>query len=506
MQFFKVIFHLRDQNTTDSAFEGQSSALNSTARLNSTTASNINANSTQFKTAESRLFPVGGPGLPGASSGLISPFDVASFSKQLLPLINFHVKEKVKDFAKSLGDGAEFIEDALREGWKESPLNPHNFAQILNPTDPIIKHPNAFRASNSLRKPGVNTNFYYGKEKAPHSSNSQTKDGLMHEFGIDGYKHFQQSILRELEKQEEMKVEATIHTLFEQGERVQVIRGKPYDEYTQVGWKPVTAPTKNYEDPADLHSQIISPLHTSIFDSHPSPLSEIDSSSHVANSFHDFDNFNDNLLHLPARYPLVHEEVEELESKLKPIVSQQQEKQQQNVKHAKLSPIRQLRASAFSTSTTSSPTKKTSTTTPSKTPRLSSRYRKRHNNSELRVAGQSENVTKIADTVASASSITPRAVVRPIRLRNHNIHIFASSPRPSKFKPSVPSVVLRTEESRVHTSTDNPWQSPFSRSSTAAPKTTTRATTTKPTKKYVDKIKSSGSRGSIKFGMTSKAN
>lgn len=489
--------------------------MNSAAKvnnsINTTTASEstfINANSTQFKTAESRLFPVSGPGLiPGASSGLISPFDVASFSKQLLPLINFHVKEKVKDFAKSLGDGAEFIEDALREGWKESPLNPHNFAQILNPTDPIVKHPNAFRASNSLRKPGGNTNFYYGKEKAPHSSNSQTKDGLMHEFGIDGYKHFQQSILRELEKQEELKVEATIHTLFEQGERVQVIRGKPYDEYTQVGWKPVTAPTKNYEDPADLHSQIISPLHTSVFDSYPSPLSEIDSSSHVANSFHDFDNFNDNSLHLPALYPLVHEEVEELESKLKPIVSQQQEKQQQqqqNAKHAKLSPIRQLRASTFSTSTTSSPAKKTSTTT--KTSRLSSRYRKRHNNSELRVAGQFENVTNIADTVASASSITPRAVVRPIRLRNHNIHIFASSPRPSKFKPSAPPVVLRTEESRVHTSTDNPWQSPFSRSSTAAPKTTTRATTTKPTKKYVDKIKSSGSRGSIKFGMTTKAN
>lgn len=40
-------------------------------------------------------------------------------------------------------------------------------------------------------------------------------DALMTDLGISGYKHFENSVIRDLEKREEQKVEATIHTLFE---------------------------------------------------------------------------------------------------------------------------------------------------------------------------------------------------------------------------------------------------------------------------------------------------
>lgn len=40
-------------------------------------------------------------------------------------------------------------------------------------------------------------------------------DALMSDLGISGYSHFENAVIRDLEKREEQKVEATIHTLFE---------------------------------------------------------------------------------------------------------------------------------------------------------------------------------------------------------------------------------------------------------------------------------------------------
>ncbi|KFB53153.1 hypothetical protein ZHAS_00021452 [Anopheles sinensis] len=39
-------------------------------------------------------------------------------------------------------------------------------------------------------------------------------DALMSDLGISGYKHFENAVIRDLERREELKVEATIHTLF----------------------------------------------------------------------------------------------------------------------------------------------------------------------------------------------------------------------------------------------------------------------------------------------------
>lgn len=439
------------------------------------------------QTAESRLFPVGHPGLLASHANNLSPFDVASFGKQLLPLINFHVKEKVKDFAKHLTSSADYIEDAIRDGWRESPLNPNNFKHILNPTNLVDV--------NSLRATGnsLPTSHRY-REKAPSKGTYNfPKDGPLQEYGIDGYKHFEKSILRELEKQEELKVEATIHTLFEQGDRVEIIHGKPYNDH-KLSWKPVAAPTKNYEDPDEIHSQIISPLHTSIFSA--DSLSNF-GDSNIASSFHDFDNLNDNSIHSGL---LLHTE-EELESKIKPVVEQNREK------IAKITPIR-LRATT--STTTSAPSNVNST----KKPRSSTRYKKRHNNSVLKViGGQSpQNVTKYhvkSNSNSSASSShnnrkPVRASVKPIKLKSYDhIHNLTTS-RPTSFKLTS----LKAEESRIFTSTDNSWHRVTTTTTTTLPtttKTTTKTTrASKATPKFVDKTRSSGYRGSVKFGQTTK--
>lgn len=442
----------------------------------------VERNSSNFQTAESRFFPIGKPNhlIPYQES----PFDVASFGKQLLPLINFHVKEKVKDFAKTITSSADYIEDALRDSWRESPLNPHNFKYILNPPHVV--------ETNSLR------NTVHFREKAPKShSNSHlyTKDGPLQEYGIDGYKHFEKSILRELEKQEELKVEATIHTLFEQGDKVEIIHGKPYHDH-KLSWKPVPAPTKVYENPDEIHSQIISPLHTNIFNTDSLSPNHFDSPD-IVSSFHDFDNLNDNSIH----FNFEHHKEEELESKIKPVVEQQ----------VKITPIK-LRA-VVSTPSTTTIAKTTTLNSAAQKPRLSTRYKKRHNNSVLKVIGghesQRKNVTK-SDSISSASSsssqshnFTPKASVKPIKLRNYDYQSSnLTTSRPSTFKLTS----LKAEESRIFTSTDNSHHR-YTTSITSNKKTTTLPTTTttkapKASSKFVDKTRSSGYRGSIKFGQT----
>uniref|UniRef100_A0A182VXI7 Uncharacterized protein n=1 Tax=Anopheles minimus TaxID=112268 RepID=A0A182VXI7_9DIPT len=63
----------------------------------------------------------------------------------------------------------------------------------------------------------------YGKKtvqnskRGRHSSTASPPgkyDSLMSDLGISGYKHFENAVIRDLERREELKVEATIHTLF----------------------------------------------------------------------------------------------------------------------------------------------------------------------------------------------------------------------------------------------------------------------------------------------------
>lgn len=65
------------------------------------------------------------------------------------------------------------------------------------------------------------------------------------DMGVTGYKHFEQTVLRELEQKEERKVEATMSNLMNDGKpkinklEEQLIMGVPYAGGGEGGWKPV---------------------------------------------------------------------------------------------------------------------------------------------------------------------------------------------------------------------------------------------------------------------------
>lgn len=496
--------------------------------------SNFKVNSS-LRVAESRLFPVGTPDLIPSHSNLVSPFDVSTFGKQLLPLINVNIKEKVKDIANTFNSGADYIEDAIREGWRESPLNPHNFKNLLDGPN-LLKH-----LPFAPRKPVVLPTSHHAKaphkEKAPKAVEPIEVDGFMHDYGINGYKHFEDSILREIEKQEELKVEATIHTLFEQGDRVRIVHGKPYDFAS--GWKPVAAPTKNYDDSNEIHSQIISPLHTSIFDD----SSEDISSNDIVSGFHDFDNLNSNTIH--STYS-VHEEAGE--SKNKPV-------------KARITPVRKFTPSQSTTQHShryvTASTQHTTRFAPTESSRVNSRYRKRHNNDSNKPV--SLNSIVVADVGASASHDAPKVVNKskrnPQRIHIQSLtttkpktnwlpsrNVISETPKPeiatdNVFKSSytyhgkpdisVPAVVKSTYSfdidyhPRTRSSTVAPTTTTTRKTTTWTPRTTTTATarttktttttttTVKPSRnvprevaKFVDKAKATGYRGSVKFGQT----
>lgn len=429
-----------------------------------------------LQVAEPRQFPVGTPDSFSANTNLISPFDVSTFGKQLLPLINVNIKEKVKDFAKSLNSGADYIEEAIRDNWRESPLNPHNFEKFLSPPNMFAHLPPSI---NDIRKPQILTPPAIHKQpKALQKHKSQktienySTDAMMHDYGINRYKHFENSILRELERQEELKVEATIHTLFEQGDRVEIIKGKPYNY--KSGWSPVAPPTKNYDDANAISSQIISPLHTSIFSE--SHLSSVAPSHNISPSFHNFDTIH-------STYSL-HEE--EGESKLKPV-----------------------QVSAIKNHTPSSSNEHHFK--PATRSRSNAHYRKRHNNNSWKTVGL-ESISAL-DSGANGSHDAPKIVNKAKRNppRHHILSLTTS-------KPGNHSNVVRTTSTKTHKielSTQSPQRfANFSKVELPALKnrsTSSTTTTIKPSRnvqrevsKFIDKPKVTGYRGSVKFGQPKK--
>ncbi|XP_050086416.1 uncharacterized protein LOC126571709 [Anopheles aquasalis] len=86
--------------------------------------------------------------------------------------------------------------------------------------------------------------FGKGGKRGRHSATASPPgkyDSLMSDLGISGYKHFENSVIRDLERREELKVEATIHTLF------------PEDD----GWRPIASNRKpvSVKAPVPEHSE-----------------------------------------------------------------------------------------------------------------------------------------------------------------------------------------------------------------------------------------------------------
>lgn len=469
---------------------------------------NHHKKNSSLKVAESRLFPVGHPGLIPQPGSLVSPFDVATFSNSLLPLISAGIREKVKDIATAFNDGFDYVEDSIRDGWRESPLNPHNYEKFLNNPPNLLEHLSLPHLGNHIA-PHYPHHAHHKHHKAPHKSKgkaphhpieSYSSDEMMHEFGINGYKHFEESILREIEKQEELKVEATIHTLFGKDENIEIVRGRPYDAKLS-GWKPVAAPTKIYDDSNEITSQIVSPLHTSFIRASDAIASDFNDKTSPL-GFHDFDNFQEDFIQ--SSYGVQ----EGGESKVKPV-------------KAKITPVRRITPvpPIYSTvATTAATTKRYSSSTTlrsrSTTTAASNNNKKRQSVSTVKpIVDEKSNI--VTDTSTSASNAVPVFVNPNIKRHPSRIHIQSLT----TSKPKNHSNIVRSpksDSSAENTSNELSFEStsrpriPSSTFITRASRTTTTSTTKKPSKnvpretsKFVDKARSSGFRGSVKYNQSS---
>lgn len=453
-----------------------------------------------FKEAESRLFPVGHPNLIASPPLPLSPFDVTSFSNSLIPLVSATIKEKlqnlapairgkVNDVAQVFNDGFDLVEDTIREGWRESPLNPYNFDRYLNRPPNLFKHIPALggQPASHHHHPKFSQHQKKLKEKAPTSSTSESYsvDNMMYDYGINGYKHFEETILKELERQEEAKVEATIHTLFNEGDHVEIIRGKPH--YTKSGWSVVAAPTKTYEDSNDITSQIVSPLHTSIFS-----LSELPSESSLdklPSGFHDFDSFH------PSSYAVNEEGIE---SKVKPVKTRIAA-----IKRITPVPFVHASRSSSTTTTTVKPTVGRSRITYATT-----HHKKRHNS--LKTNDDEKKLKpKEADSSVSESNDIPAVVAKVKQVNIHVQSLTTSKPKNHANidrNSTLDTVKAHNYEAASRFRLQTTTSSLASKSTFRVPKIT--STTSRPrtvqreASKFVDKARATGYRGSVKYGQS----
>lgn len=464
-------------NLTNSTF--QLSSKHSFPKINTTYLQRLNDSSRHYFT-NPKVFP--SDNIP-SSSNLVSPFDVTSFGKQLIPLINVSIKEKVKQFAQTVDD----FEDAVHDEWKESVLNPSNFKNFLKPSPiyqqlPSINNHKKYKIPPALHKQKSPKHYNDTPYKPiqPYPIETYEVKSMMQDYGIDNYKQFHENILKKLEKQEEQKVEATLHTLFDHSE---VIHGKPYD--FDSGWKKVPAPTKTYET-NDINSQIISPLHTSIFKQQSTPtIHSAVNNDEVESKFYDFDNFA-NTIH--STYA-VHEEGE---SKLKVVKTKYNNTILNNTK------------------TFTSPAELFKENVSTK-PKTNNRYRKR-NLSTKKPEIESNILPKSTFKSTEIKSFYNKSK------RNHIQSLTTSRPKITYSNNFVaesqkqPVIIITAPL----LSTDNQFFVPnVLKQTNLLPKTvkynkfkgTTTSTTVKPLRntlkddtKFIDKPKVSGYRGSVKFG------
>lgn len=292
----------------------------------------------------------------------------------------------MKELHTKFHASADLLENALKEEWSQSPLNPNNLRYLLwrykllhPPLLPVAalfkNYPSYHRIPPNVHQPTVITNsesFVKGKyPKAAYKNykteNEQPVNIVMKELGIDNYRKFEEEILRDIEKREEQKVEATLHTLYD--DEPEVVKGKTHSyshitshshghgspnsyshdfsnshgntnsysngnshSYSHTSTHPVTLeewkplePTKNY-DTNSIHSQIASPLHTSVVGKLHSGLEHSDflnnqniyNNQHynLPNSFETFVDHDDNPYRNHRPYE-IHEETGE--SSFKPI-------------------------------------------------------------------------------------------------------------------------------------------------------------------------------------------
>ncbi|XP_062551003.1 uncharacterized protein LOC134215951 [Armigeres subalbatus] len=183
-------------------------------------------------------------------------------STQLLPIVTSNLKEKLKVFNTNVKTGVNQFNAAISNNVNAAVAHLHS--SISNKINAGMGH---FKSSVSHKLNLLNEKIHYLQQKshAPHleslvkvgkpfvafpSTKLQSPtyvsyvinpsktvhksvgskrakpnkyDALMTDLGISGYKHFENAVIRDLEKREEQKVEATIHTLFENPRHVKIL-------------------------------------------------------------------------------------------------------------------------------------------------------------------------------------------------------------------------------------------------------------------------------------------
>lgn len=170
------------------------------------------------------------------------------------------------------------------------PLLPQKQRLVKNIKPPVIIHSKTKPLpSTTISEDYIHT---YDNSYVPpaYASNGIPEKNPYAAMGVSSYKHFENTILKELEEKEERKVEATIHTLFDD---------KYILEETLLGTKPAIEEDDADHDewtPLNGSGGNIIPQHSTLFSSgRPYPISELHTNS--ARPFNDIrpvcEQFND---------------------------------------------------------------------------------------------------------------------------------------------------------------------------------------------------------------------
>lgn len=195
-----------------------------------------------------------------------------------------HKKQKLKTILLTAAQDAANHHRPLLRGkhpWLgKHPLLPQKQRLVQNIKPPVVVHSKVKALPSTTISDGYMHTYDNNYVPPPYVTKGRHEKNPYAAMGVTSYKHFEDTILKELEEKEERKVEATIHTLFDD---------KFILQETLLGTKP--APEEDDADhdewtPLNSSGGNIIPQQSTLFASgKPYPISELQGS--VVRPFHD---------------------------------------------------------------------------------------------------------------------------------------------------------------------------------------------------------------------------
>ncbi|XP_058820897.1 uncharacterized protein LOC131683096 isoform X2 [Topomyia yanbarensis] len=147
------------------------------------------------------------PGIAYINSALTHQINTAAVNLEISAIQNFNNSQN--NVSKKNQSRTQFMKNRKQKQHYLARDSIPNFQTYFSNT----KQPNPMYITSSIvKKPRI-------VQKVSKSAIPRKYDALMDHLGISGYNHFELAVIRDLEKREEQKVEATIHTLFENTNR-----------------------------------------------------------------------------------------------------------------------------------------------------------------------------------------------------------------------------------------------------------------------------------------------